>query len=160
MTHNQGEQHDNHTGNIDPIGHINNCEPTHKLYIDHLAKSPSEYNYQLSEVITATKESMTKWQSIIQGIGIDAHSNNCSLCKYFYTSCIYCPYDFFFYDCMRQKNAYSIWDKHHCARHSRFHFNGQTQFERKRMVFCPTCRKLAQDILDQLTYVLDQLIKE
>jgi len=85
------------------------------------------------EVLEALKGSIRKWESIVAGIGIDAGTHNCDLCKMFrIDDCRYCPSE------CGMNSAYSAWETHQVVDHDRCMVNNHFA------VFCPECRRLAQ----------------
>ncbi len=102
------------------------------------------------EILTALKGSIKKWEMIVAGKGIDKSGTNCPLCKLVEkekSDCSHFPCPVYKetkqLEC--QGSPYWKWREHHSSNHTE---------EDEYMVFCPTCRKLAQAELDFLKSLL------
>lgn len=92
----------------------------------------------------ALEKSIAKWESIVEGTGMDAARENCALCELFNTGngCDGCPVYENTGENYCEGTPYIAWcfhhKNHHQCRHAPF------------MVVCSTCRELAFDEFEYL----------
>lgn len=117
----------------------------------------------------AVRECIDKWQDIRKGIGIDVGADNCALCNLHDNNCNDCSYNISYGCCYNagkrysiRTNAYHDWAIHLSREHNKtlFKYHHVDCFKYKLMVLCPECRKLAQNVENQLEHILHCLNAE
>lgn len=96
------------------------------------------------EIWEAVKESITKWENIVNNRGEDGGGTDCALCSLFICggprlSCHYCPAE------AVCGNEYAAWCEHQKKRHSHW-------MDAKK-VYCPQCESLAKGVLRGLVNI-------
>lgn len=91
----------------------------------------------------ALEGSISKWESIVAGTGVDLGPQNCPLCqKYYCVDCRGCPVFEKSGKTHCEGTPYDEWDEHHLAEH----LDDSTKLKSK----CDTCKEIAQAEVDFL----------
>lgn len=102
-----------------------------------------------SRILSAINYSIRKWEKLSIAKGKDEGTNNCSLCKLFYSNhsdgfdkCKGCPVMVAGYGGCQP--YYGQWMEHHK------YYHGRSKFPYKSQEYCTTCHTLCQAMLDML----------
>ena len=101
----------------------------------------------------ALEGSIAKWQSIVDGTGLDEGTENCPLCQLYYVrnsrSCGSCPVEADTEVDGCNGTPYEGWIDHHAECHP-----GQSSIGRRVIPGCDQCLSLAKAELDYLEWLL------
>jgi hypothetical protein len=106
------------------------------------------------KALKALKGSIKKWEGIVSGKGIDKGSENCPLCKLFYSGidyCSLCPIYQKTGDEHCQNTPYIAWVDHLESEHN---------CVEDLSIQCPTCKRLAEKELKFLKSLLPKKTKK
>lgn len=115
-----------------------------------------------TEALVACDQSIAHWQSIAAGIGVDAGTRSCALCRLVYNDCSKCRFNELYGYCgISDNNPYTAWSIHIWKVHKRHireywaKWDEQascyiSDFRYKRMCLCSECVALANDVVKAL----------
>lgn len=98
--------------------------------------------------LEALKKSIGKWESIAAGIGIDAGTRNCALCRLFFLDCPSCV--------VAEATGKQWWCNGSPYRAFIDHHDDCHLDADYRYALCPECRRLAQAEVDFLKSLLPE----
>jgi len=101
--------------------------------------------------IRIMEASVEKWNRIIEGKGADGGVLDCPPCRLFYVLvCIGCPIAGYTGKKFCQDSPYIPWYRHQMEVHAKM----------RKKVYCPECRRLAEDMRDFMQEIVDDLKKK
>ena len=110
------------------------------------------------ETLTALKESIKKWKGILRGKKVDGGTNNCPLCKLYWSNdCYGCPVYKLSDKQGCENTPYEDWADHHGAEeHQSYNSRGYVSMK----IECDDCRDIAKDELSFLKSLLPEEERE